>query len=159
MRVYTVHAPPEEIDSPEAFLFVKDGISWPALFFPVLWILWHRMWLTLVYYIVFLLVVAWVGRLGGHEAASIIGALGGILFALEANNFRRMALRARGWIDLGPASGRDYGEAETRFFGEWAGEPDSVSEGEAMARAAYSPQARAQGADEPIFGLFPEPEV
>ncbi len=73
--------------SPESFCFVKDGFSWPALFFPLLWILWHRMWLTLVYYIVFVLVVAWAGRLGGddlrHRRSRSSAAL---LFALEAND-------------------------------------------------------------------------
>ena len=182
MRVYSVHAPPEEPISPEKFLFVKDGFSWPALFFPVLWILWHRMWLTLVYYVVFVLVVAWIGRLaymmwltlvyyvvfvlvvawigrlGGDNMATVFAVLGGVLFALEANNLRRLSLERRGWREVGGASGRNYDEAETRFFGDWAARPDAAPQREAMARAAYSPEARAHGADEPILGLFPEPE-
>ncbi len=158
MRAYTVHAPPDEPASPEQFRFVKDGFSWPALFFPVLWILWHRMWLTLVYYVIFALVIAWIGRLGDQDVAAVIGILGAVLFALEANNFRRMALRARGWHDLGPASGRNLDEAETRFFAEWGQALNTLPRRDAMARAAYSPEARAHGADEPILGLFPEPE-
>ncbi len=158
MRVYSVHAPPEEPISPEKFLFVKDGFSWPALFFPVLWVLWHRMWLTLVYYVVFVLVVAWIGRLGGDNIATVFAVLGGVLFALEANNLRRLSLERRGWREVGGASGRNYDEAETRFFGDWAARPDAAPQREAMARAAYSPEARAHGADEPILGLFPEPE-
>jgi len=158
MRVYSVHAPPEEPVAPEKFLFVKDGFSWPALFFPVLWILWHRMWLTLVYTIVFVLVVAWIGRLGGDNLATTVAILGGILFALEANNIRRLSLEHRGWREVGAASGRNYDEAETRFFTDWAKEPAAVPQREAMARAAYSPEAREHGADEPILGLFPEPE-
>jgi Protein of unknown function (DUF2628) len=158
MRVYSVHAPPEEPISPEKFLFVKDGFSWPALFFPVLWVLWHRMWLTLVYYVVFVLVVAWIGRLGGDNLATAFAVLGGLLFALEANNLRRLSLERRGWREVGGASGRNYDEAETRFFGDWAARPDAAPEREAIARAAYSPEAHAHGADEPILGLFPEPE-
>jgi hypothetical protein len=161
MRAYTVHAPPGEPASPEEFLFVKDGFSWPALLVPVLWILWHRMWLALVWYIVFVLVVAWTGRLLSDDVATLVAILGAILFALEANNLRRLALEGRGWRDVGAASGRDLDEAETRFFAEWSeqGTPTrEVSEREAISRAAYSPQARAHGADEPILGLFPEPE-
>jgi Protein of unknown function (DUF2628) len=158
MRVYSVHAPPEEPISPEKFLFVKDGFSWPAFFFPVLWVLWHRMWLTLVYYVVFVLVVAWIGRLGGDNIATVFAVLGGVLFALEANNLRRLSLERRGWREVGGASGRNYDEAETRFFGDWAARPDAAPQREAMARAAYSPEARAHGGDEPILGLFPEPE-
>jgi Protein of unknown function (DUF2628) len=158
MRVYSVHAPPEEPISPEEFLFVKDGFSWPALFFPVLWILWHRMWLTLVWYIVFVLAVAWAGRLGGDNLGTTIAIIGAVFFALEANNFRRLSLEGRGFSEVGAASGRNYSEAETRFFGAWAEEPEAVPEREAIARAAYSPEARSHGADEPILGLFPEPE-
>ena len=158
MRAYTVHAPPDEAASPEDFLFVKDGFSWPALFIPPIWALWHRMWLELVWYIVFVLVVAWAGRLGNHNLATFLAILGAILFALEANNLRRLALAGRGWTDVGATSGRDYDEAETRFFAEFDARPPAPPQREAMARAAYSPQARAHGADEPILGLFPEPE-
>jgi hypothetical protein len=163
MRVYSVHAPPEEPLAPEKFLFVKDGFSWPALFFPVLWILWHRMWLTLVWYVVFVLVVAWTGRLGSEDLALIVAVLGSLLFALEANNLRRQALASRGFTEVGGASGRNYEEAETRFFGAWGAYGETPTSREGIARAAYSPEARAAStpdsrADEPILGLFPEPE-
>jgi hypothetical protein len=36
--------------------------------------------------------------------------------------------------------------------------PAEVGKGDALARAAYSPEARERGADESILGLFPEPE-
>ncbi len=71
MRLYSVHAPPEEPLAPERFVFIKEGFSWPALFLPVIWMLWHRMWLTLVYYIVYLLVIAWIGRLAGQDMATL----------------------------------------------------------------------------------------
>jgi hypothetical protein len=161
MRAYTVHAPPGEPALPEEFLFVKDGFSWPALFVPVLWVIWHRMWLALVWYVVFVLVVAWTGRLGSENLATFVAILGAILFALEANNLRRLALEGRGWSEVGAAFGQRYEEAETRFFAGWDERderPREISEGEAIARAAYPPQARAHGADEPILGLFPEPE-
>ena len=28
--------------------FVKDGFSWPALFVPLLWLIYHRMWIELI---------------------------------------------------------------------------------------------------------------
>jgi hypothetical protein len=159
MRSYTVHAPPEEQPAPENFAFVKDGFSWPALFFPALWILWHRLWLTLVWYIVFVLVVAWIGRLSGDTNATILGLLGGLLFAFEANNIRRMSLQGRGWREVGGSSGSNLGEAEVRFLGRWMDRgPGPVEKREIMARAAYGPAVRADRADEPILGLFPEPE-
>jgi hypothetical protein len=159
VRVYTVHAPPDEPAEPERFVFVKDGFSWPALLVAVLFILWHRLWLTLVGYVIFVLLVGWVGRLVSEDAAMTFAVLGSLLFALEANAIRRLSLESRGWREVGAAYGRDRAEAEFRFFDRWSGSGTaSVDKAEAMARAAYSPTARERGADEPILGLFPEPE-
>ena len=157
MKAFTVHARLD--DAPERFTFVKDGFSWPALFVPVLWILWHRLWLTLLFGVAFVMIVAWTGRLAGEDAATWVAILGTLLFALEANNIRRLSLESRGFEEMGFSSGRDLDEAELRFFDRWAGGAVApATKGEAISRAAYSPQARAHGADEPILGLFPEPE-
>ncbi|HEX9903397.1 MAG TPA: DUF2628 domain-containing protein [Propylenella sp.] len=159
MRAYTVHAPPDETGTPEAFAFVKDGFSWPALFVPILWILWHRLWLVLIGYIIFVLLIAWTGRLANEDVAAIAAILGGVLFALEANNLRRLSLDRRGWSEIGGAMGRNLEEAEMRFFEKWHAESRGAPDkGEAIARAAYPQQARDRGADQPILGLFPEPE-
>jgi Protein of unknown function (DUF2628) len=158
MRLYSVHAPPEEPLAPERFLFIKEGISWPALFLPVIYILWHRMWLTLVYYIVYLLVIAWIGRLAGQDMATLAALLGGILFALEANNLRRLSLERRGWREVGGTSGRRYGEAEARFFTRWSGEVEPAPRSETPPRPPSQPEAHDPATEEPIFGLFPEPE-
>ena len=142
MRLYTVHAPPDEAPPPERFLFVKDGFSWPALFVPPLWILWHRLWLTAVFYAVFVLVVAWTGRLANEDAAVMVAILGAILFALEANNIRRLSLEGRGWGEVGAASGGNIDEAEVRFFTDWRERPSIAAQQHAMAPTAQSPDAR-----------------
>jgi hypothetical protein len=161
MRAYTVHAPPREPADPERFSFIKDGISWPALFVPVLWIFYHRLWLTLVWYIVFILVVAWIGRLVNDDVATFVAILGAILFALEANNIRRLSLIQRGWREVGGSYGKNLVEAEARFFGAWGGSSagrDLPTDPKAViARAAYPDDDRVAH-DGPIFGLFPEPE-
>ena len=158
MRYYSVHAPEDERDDPERFLFVKDGFSWPAFFVPILWLLWHRLWLALVWYVVFILVVAWAGRLLNEDIAFITAVLGSILFALEANNIRRLALAGRGFTEVGSSFGKNADEAEVRFFAG-DGTPVGAADRQAMiARAAYSPERPAPTSDEPILGLFPEPE-
>jgi hypothetical protein len=159
MRSYSVHAPPGEPAAPEKFAFVKEGFSWPALFVPILWILWHRLWLTLVGYIVYVLVLAWIGRLAGDAYATLIGLLGNILFALEANNIRRLSLENRGWREVGIGLGRDLTEAEMRFFQNFArpARTERPSAQTVIARAAY-PVRRAEDGDPPVLGLFPEPE-
>jgi len=156
MRAYTVHAPADDPAAPEKFAFVKDGFSWPALFAPILWILWHRLWLTLVAYVIFVLVVAWAGRLVSEDAAFIVAILGSLLFAIEANNIRRMSLANRGWSDLGASSGQNLDEAELRFFDEWRG--GNAASDPAAKPVTRTPDARLSDSEGPILGLFPEPE-
>jgi len=158
MRYYSVHAPDDEPDTPERYEFVKDGFSWPALLVPILWILWHRLWLTLVYYIVFVLVVAWTGRLFGDGAATALGAIGLVMFALEANNIRRLSFESRGWREMGSSFGRNLEEAEARFYGAGTEERAASRKAAVISRAAYTPEHRPQIAEDPIIGLFPEPE-
>lgn len=156
MRLYSVHSPAGD-PTPEDYAFVKDGFSWPALIVPPLFIIWHRLWLSLVWYAVFVLVVAWTGRLAGDGVAVAVAVLGSVLFALEGNNIRRMSLEQRGWQEVGASFGSNLDEAEARFFGlsqsTTTAQPKDVSVGR---ESAASP-AR-QPADEPIIGLFPEPE-
>ena len=154
MRAYSVHAPPDEPLAAERFAFVKDGFSWPALLMPILWILWHRMWLTLMGFVIFVLLLAWTERLTGEDVATVVAVLGTLLFALEANNIRRLSLARRGWREVGGAVGRDLEEAEIRFFGDWTKAGLHRREGfEHLDEATPRPRE-----DEPIFGLFPEPE-
>lgn len=54
MTVYSVYEPSGDA-SVEAragrIAFVKEGFSWVALFVPLLWLLYQRMWLELVAYL------------------------------------------------------------------------------------------------------------
>jgi hypothetical protein len=157
MKAFSVHAPPDEPSAAERFAFVKDGFSWPALFLPILWILWHRMWLTLMGYIIFALLLAWTERLTSENIATVLALLGAVLFALEANHIRRLSLARRGWQEIGGATGRDLDEAEIRFFGAWT--KDGARSRPMRAAPASDDDAPAYpDRDEPIFGLFPEPE-
>jgi hypothetical protein len=158
MRYYSVHAPLGEPISPERFVFIKDGFSWPALFLPVLWIIWHRLWLTMVWYVVFVLAVAWIGRLMSQDAATIMALLGAVLLALEANNIRRIALEKRGWEEIGASFGRNILEAEARFFAAGLELMDPRDRRAAILRAAYASEPGPETSEEPILGLFPEPD-
>ena len=163
MKAFTVHARP--LDPPEGFAFVKDGFSWPALLVPILWLLWHRLWLALVWYVAWVLALAWVDRLAGETWAAILAILGALFVALEANDIRRRSLVSRGWRELGAASGSNLEEAEIRFFSEWgrpatppvpAADPQ-IARQQTMIRAAYRP-ALVPDREETVLGLFPEAE-
>ena len=158
MRYYSVHAPVGDAASGDRFVFVKDGFSWPALFVPVLWLLWHRLWLALVYYVIFALCIAWTDRLAGDNVAITLAILFSLLFAAEANDIRRLALEGRGWDEVGSSSGRNVSEAEVRFFADGSGKSDSLDRRAAMLRAVAAEEPGHEASDEPILGLFPEPE-
>jgi hypothetical protein len=117
MRLYTVHQNPDPL-SGDDLVFVKEGFCWPALFFPLLWPLWHRLWLVaLLVLAASLALEAVTVELGWPDATvGVLTLAGAVLFAAEANDLRRWTLRRRGWRELAVASGRGLAEAERRFF-------------------------------------------
>jgi hypothetical protein len=56
MAVYTVHQPRlrkgEASVDPERLAFVRDGFHFWAFLFAPLWLLWHRLWLAFVLWVV-----------------------------------------------------------------------------------------------------------
>jgi hypothetical protein len=157
MKIYTVHAPPagdKGAADPTRFAFVKEGFCWPALFVPVLWILYRRLWMVLLIVLVVTLVLGSLGdRLGGPVPGAIY-ALASLLFAFEANGLRRWTLERRGWRLIGVARGGRLAEAEQRFFSAW------VATGARLpAAAAPPPPPPATPSPEAgqVVGLFPAP--
>jgi len=156
MAVYTVHAPPAgsgpQLRAAERFVLVRDRFSWPAFWFGPLWMLWHRLWLPLLGYGVWLLAIALALRaIGGSAAASVVIALAvALLLGSEAASLRRFGLDRRGFTLCGVVVGDDLEAAERRFFSAFAGEPRT-----ARPAAPSGPQAHASGPD--IIGLFPQP--
>lgn len=170
MTIFTVHAPPApegaEAD-PAALVFVKEGFSWPALIVPPLSLLWHRMWLVLLLWLVAVVGLSVVAGLAGSDASSAVMLLFALWFALEANALRRWSLERRGYALRGVVEGRNREEAERRFFAE-AGE-EAHAPGEPLAAAgsavpapsaAVLPSSSAPSprrAETRIVGLFPAP--
>jgi hypothetical protein len=155
MTVFTVHEPPlrpaDPVPDPERALFVRDGFSFSAFLFGPLWMLWHRMWLVLVAYLVlagglqaFLLAV-------GASLSAILatGLLIALLVGLEASTLRRVTLHRRRWKEVGLVGGNDREVAERRFFATW--QPEIAARSAAAGGPVPVPQAPA------VVGLFPEP--
>ncbi|MEX2318708.1 MAG: DUF2628 domain-containing protein, partial [Bauldia sp.] len=131
MAIYTVLAPAardgEAASDPMKTVFVKDGYSWPALFFAVVWMIYRRMWLMLVLYVAVGLAAGFIAQRAGGDVAGFALVIAHVLFALEANNLRRWTLERRGFRLVGVAEGRNIEEAEIGYFaGLEAGEPAVV---------------------------------
>ena len=127
MPTYTVHAPPlkagEQQSDPQRFVFVRDGFHFWAFLLGPLWMLYRRLWLVLVLYLIVTGVLS--GALVALRAPATLQITMDVLIALlvgfEAATLRRWKLGRRRWQTLGFVVGDDAESAERRFFGAWAG--------------------------------------
>jgi hypothetical protein len=162
MSIYTVHAPPlrngASAPDPERFVFVRDGFYFWAFFITPLWLIWHRLWLVLLIY---LIVIFGFGQamhyagvdLGGRLLALLLVSF---LIGLEASTLRRFTLARRGWRNVGVVGGTNTEAAERRFFDDLAAAGQSRPPGSTGNPPPLLPSAPAFHAP-PIVGLFPEP--
>ena len=116
MKVYTAHRLPHS--SPDQVLFVKEGISWPAFLFPVIWFIIKRLWLPLALYVLAIALLSATASATGLAGGPVIAmALGlNLVLGFEANNLSRRALVRRGFTEEGPFIGKDAEEAELKYF-------------------------------------------
>ena len=163
MPVYTVHAPASVTGGPDTdrAVFVRDGFHVWAAIVPLLWLLWHRLWLALIGYIA--LTVAAAFALTKLDVGSGVGvavmALIALLIGLEAASLRRRKLSRGQWRQLDIVVADDREAAERRFFdrqasstGSRTGLPNSWID-----RGPQAPSANYQVAPaRDIIGSFPQ---
>jgi Protein of unknown function (DUF2628) len=164
MSVYTVHEPPlratAALPDPERFVFVREGFYLWAFLLAPLWMLWHRLWLVLLIYIVVGAGLESAMHYAGFSTAEIVFVqlLVSLLIGIEASTLRRFTLARRGWKNVGVVSGDDLEEGERRFFDAWV---RATQERPAESAAAFPPSVPPplpRAPDPPdIIGLFPEP--
>jgi Protein of unknown function (DUF2628) len=164
MAVYTVHQPPlkkyEAAPDPVRFAFVRDGFSFWAFLLGPLWMLWHRMWLVLLGYIVVVVAMQLglraVGASGGISVfATLMLAL---LVGMEAGTRRRFTLGRRRWRNVGTVVGGDRDSVERRFFDAWVrGETLAPLSPPATRASAPGTTPPATPPAEDVIGLFPQP--
>jgi hypothetical protein len=164
MSTYTVHGPPpkagETASDPQRFVFVRDGFYFWAFVLAPLWLLFRRLWLVLLGFIV---VNALVGgilyMLGASGAFRFLGSLLiALLLGFEAATLWRWTLARRRWRMLGFVIADDEENAERRFFGEWAKRAPTPPATEPQYSTQYStPVRRGPPTGSDVIGLFPEP--
>ena len=118
IRSYAAYVDPSSLERDRAVAMVKQGMSWPAFFFSVLWALRHRMWWTAA---ILLLAIAGLDRalavLGADEIASGIAGLGlAAYIGLSANDWRGRALERRGMRLAAIVAASDAERAVQRWF-------------------------------------------
>jgi hypothetical protein len=121
MAAYSVFAPPLShagAAGAERFKFVRDGFSWPAFILGPIWMLFHRLALVLLLWLVVVLVLGAVIRLFGVPSgtALLVFLLLALLIGLEASTLRSWTLKRRGWREIGIVVADELEAAERRFF-------------------------------------------
>jgi hypothetical protein len=162
MATYAVFEPPLKEQSArsadmlahaERFKFVRDGFSWLAFLFAPFWMLFNRLWLAFVCYLVVMAAIAVGATMLGIAAgavtlASLVLAL---LIGFEAPTLRRRKLLWWRWRDRGVVVADRRDSAEQRFFDRWAA--DARAAVIAPQSAAYS-HAPAYDPDAYLTGQF-----
>lgn len=154
MAVYTVHAPADAAAGEDAdrIAFLRDGFHLWAMLFGPLWLVWHRLWLALLGYLVvaggLAVTLALLGASGG-VCAAVFGLLA-ILMGFEAASLRRWSFSRGRWRQIDFVVADNEQAAERRFF-----DRADVD----VAPRIYAAQGQsygAHGATPGIIGLFPE---
>ena len=154
MAVYTVHAPADAASGEDAdrITFLRDGFHVWAMLFGPLWLVWHRLWLALLGYLVvaggLAVTLALLGASGGVRAA-VFGLLA-ILMGLEAASLRRWSYSRGKWRQIDFVVADSEQGAERRFFDR--DDADTAPRADTALGRFYGAPGSAPG----IIGLFPE---
>jgi hypothetical protein len=172
MPVYTVHAPTAyaaDFRATDKFVFVRDGFHFWAMVLGPLWLIWKRLWLALLGWVILIvaLEVVAVQLGGGAEALAVVNVMVAILMGLEASTLQRWTYSRRNWRQLDVVVADDEESAERRFFDRftggkrWSGyDPLSVDRGGPPPTRDVPPQRFSDPPPLPqggIIGLFTEP--
>ena len=100
----------------EAAVFVRDGFAYIAFFLPMLWLLWHRLWMEAALALAATLALTALGNVSGFGmTAPLLSLLVSLYAGLEGAALRIAALRRRGWRELGVVVADSQDDAEIRW--------------------------------------------
>ena len=121
-RIYTAHVRAWSASSDREAVLVREGFSWGAFFFSVLWALRYRMWLTAVFLFAISVALSLATDLLGVDPVtdSALGIALALIIGWEANDWRRRSLARRGYVTAAVIAAESLLEAERRFFARTA---------------------------------------
>lgn len=118
MKIFAVYAPPAGSDAAEKTVLVKEGFSFLAFLFPLVWLAVYRAWRGLFIYLgVSIALGVFSYAVGLRPAGEIAPALVlSLYFGFEGAAYRQAALLRRGFHHAGSVLAASEIEAERRFF-------------------------------------------
>jgi uncharacterized protein DUF2628 len=173
MPVFTIHGPSAsgaDIRLSDKFVFVRDGFHFWAFVFGPLWLIWNRLWLATIGWV--LVTVALHLALASVGAGRLViwsaDVLVAVLMGLEAASLQRWTFSHGKWRQLDIVVADDEEGAERRFFDRWTNGSRGPSYDPLTVDRGAPPPTRnipGQSFSRPapplpqggIIGLFPEP--
>lgn len=152
MAIFTVHLKGdagEPSSLVEQTRLVREGFSWGALVFGPLWLIWHRLWLALVVWLLAEGVILGLGAtlIPNERWTGLLELLVALLLGLEGAQIRRAKLARRGYAQVDVVSAPRLEQADRLFFERHlAGKAEP---------ALPAPTATGRPQDTALVGLFP----
>ena len=120
MNFYTIHLRRHGLDIDRDVSVVKEGFSWPACFFSILWALFHRLWLAIGIYIsvqITFYILFKVIRLD-LLSQGIVSIGIAIIFGFVANDFLQLKLSKEGFEIFAIVRGKNKEQAFGKFLND-----------------------------------------
>ena len=164
MSIFTVHEPPlrarDSVPDPERFVFVRDGFYFWAFALTPLWMIWHRMWLVLLIYLIVTVGADSALHYAGIGSGSVVVVELLISFLVGFEAARCGVSRWRG--AAGKMSALSAATMSTPPSGDFSTPGPGRQRKRSSRRrisgpAAAPPPSAAHAATPGIVGLFPEP--
>ena len=122
MRLYTVQHRPGSAAADTEFgpdvVLIKEGFCWPALFVPLLWLLYRLQFWGLFAYVLATIVLSAAVKVSGMDPMTglALSLVLSVLVAAVANDWRRWRLGARGHELVTVVAAPNLAHAEEIFF-------------------------------------------
>jgi Protein of unknown function (DUF2628) len=162
MSTFAILAPPRHqhtaAEQTDRFIFLHEKFSLGVFLFAPLWMIWRRLWLVLIIYLVGVGLIGYGLRLSGisWSAIAVVLVLGHLLLGLEATSLVRWTRTRRGWRECGVVIADDLDMAERRFFDNRATLRPATNPVPVTVPGQF-PAAQVGSSQPDIIGLFPEP--
>lgn len=141
------HALPDQKAAGENIRVVKDAFSLFALVLPIVFILWHRLWLLLIFYLGATLIVFALSNAINPGMAFFLNLLFGLYIGLEGTAYIAAKLGFNGWAEVGAVMASDDEEAELRALARYG----EVGEAQANDQVKLPTPPQATPAPQPLF--------
>jgi len=149
MRHYTVQQRQDwDTGTDPDVVLIKEGFCWPALFVPLLWLIYHLQFLGLLAYLSATAILSAAVKYTGMEPllGLLLSVVLSLLVASLANDWRRWRLAAKGYELVAIAAADNLRQAEPKIFHcDWLSARSANNEeaktGDPMPASALTPFA------------------